>query len=593
MYSNQRDSIKNDVREAADIVEVINEFVTLKKTGSRFVGLCPFHGEKTPSFSVNPQKQFFYCFGCGESGDVFSFMMKYNHMTFPEALKALADKYQIKLPEKEMSQQEKKRLKELEQLYQVHETAAKMYQASLAGSEGKQARQYLENRGVPTDFITRYRLGYAPSQEQRGWSYQTDYLQQYMPVDVVEKAGFAVKNNHGGYYDRFRSRIMFPISDMTGRVVAFGGRIIGDGKPKYMNSPESPIFEKSRILFGLHNHKEQIRASRRALIVEGNFDLLLLAVNGITNVVAPLGTSLTPQHVKSLRGYCSKAILLFDADVAGLNAAMRSIPYFLAEQLDCSVAILPEGHDPDSLIRKEGVNGIERQLENARPLAEFVFDKLVQEYGLTLGGKGKIINALQPIIKEAADPSQRNLMIAHFSEKLGVAPAQFGGVQKRPSPTYGNRDAGNRITTAVSRREKQILDFLIRFPEYLDEMLGAGLDSILTNDFARSIIGILTALGKQGKKNPEDVLGELSTEEEKKYVARLLMEEAEDSSWGDERIIRGMKQEILIWLDQIASKNEGALIQKQIKDAEQRGDTDLLMNLLRKKLDTEKKRTLG
>ncbi len=597
MINSNNDSVKRNVREAADIVEVINECITLKKAGSRFVGLCPFHGEKTPSFSVNPQGQFFYCFGCGESGDVFAFMMKYHHMGFPEALKNLADKYQIKLPEKQLSESEKRRLQEYEQIYLVNEAAAKLYEHCLADEKiSIEARTYLSERGVPEEFIEKYRLGFAPSHEQQGWSYQSDFLQKKIPASVVEKAGFAVKKDRGGYYDRFRSRVMFPIFDMTGRIVAFGGRIVGDGKPKYMNSPESPVFEKSRLLFGLYNHKEAIRQSQRALIVEGNFDLLLLAVHGIDNVVAPLGTSLTPHHVKSLRGYCSEAILLFDADAAGLKAAMRSIPFFLAEQLDCRVAILPEGHDPDSLIREEGAAGIQKQIEKALPLAEFVFDTLVKQHGLTLSGKGKIIAELQPLLRDAVDASQRSLMVAHFSEKIGVTPAQLSGGGKLPQPPMPSRkmNIGSSILS-MPRREKQILEFIILYPENLNEMQAAGIDKFFESDFAKYIIKLLVQLEGEGKKNPEQLLEVVSSDEEKNYVAKLLMEESEDSSLGEEGegVVLGMKKEILAWLEKMNSLQEGVLIQEQIKEAEQRGDTTLLMELLRKKLDMQIKRVQG
>ena len=423
-----QEHVKNQVKEVADIVEVVGENIDLRKAGSRYMGLCPFHNEKTPSFSVNPQGQFFYCFGCGESGDVFSFVMKYHHCDFPEALKILAGKYHIDLPKRQMSEEEKKRIALKEKLYRACEEAARLYEKCLAGGkEAAVAQAYLEQRGVPSEFIRKYRLGLAPSPQAVGWDFQTRSLQkQSIPADILEQSGLAVKKERGGHYDRFRSRIMFPIFDMTGQVAAFGGRILGEGKPKYMNSPESPVFEKSRLLFGLYQHREAIRRKKTAIVVEGNFDLLMLAVHGVDNVVAPLGTSLTPYHVKQMRSYCEQAVLLFDADAAGLKAAMRSIPYFLAERLECKVALLPEGHDPDSFVREAGAAGVQQRIDQARPLAEFVFDNLVTEHGLTLSGKARIVEALHPLLKDAADPTQRALMKAHFSEKLGADSSLFG-----------------------------------------------------------------------------------------------------------------------------------------------------------------------
>ncbi len=593
MISNSiRDNIKSLVRESADIVEVINEYVSLKKAGTRFVGLCPFHSEKTPSFSVNPHRQFFHCFGCGESGDVFSFIMKYHHLEFPEALKTLADKYQIALPEKNMSQEDKKRLQERESLYTVNEAAVDLYQRCLASGEGATAaRKYLEQRGVPGAFVEKYRLGFAPSADVVGWSYQTDNLRRLsLSQKAIEKAGLAVEKERGGFYDRFRSRIMFPLLDMTGRVVAFGGRIIGEGKPKYMNSPESLVFEKSRLLFGLYQHKEAIRKARTALVVEGNFDLLLLAVHGIDNVVAPLGTSLTKHHVNSLRGYCSEVVLLFDADAAGLKAAMRSIPFFLAEQLDCRIAVLPEGQDPDSLVREEGKAGIMRHVDAASPLAEFFFDTLVQRHGLTLSGKGKIIQELKPVLEEAADASQKALMVAHFSEKLGLDPGQFMYGRPVEQPALKSIATKGGLLN-LPRQERQLIEFLILYPEYLDQLQEAGIGKVVKGDVSQRIVALLKRLQGEGSNTPEQLLTLLVEGEERQYVAELLMGVGDAGNERNKEMVQGMLQELVRWLENISDQEEGLRLQEQIKAAEQRGDTGLLMELLQKKMIADRKRT--
>ncbi len=587
-----KSNIKSLVRETADIVEVINEYVTLKKAGTRFVGLCPFHSEKTPSFSVNPQGQFFYCFGCGESGDVFSFIMKYHHMEFPEALKTLADKYQIALPEKDMSQADKKRLQEREALYTVNEAAVDLYQRCLAGGEGAAAaRKYLEQRGVPDAFVEKFRLGFAPSAESVGWTYQTDTLRRRsLSHKVIVKAGLAVEKDRGGFYDRFRSRIMFPLLDMTGRVVAFGGRIIGEGKPKYMNSPESLVFEKNRLLFGLYQHKEAIRKARTALVVEGNFDLLLLAVHGIDNTVAPLGTSLTKHHVKTLRGYCREVVLLFDADAAGLKAAMRSIPFFLAEQLECRVAVLPQGQDPDSLVREEGRSGIIKYVEAARPLAEFFFDTLVERHGLTLSGKGRIIQELKPVLEEAADVSQKALMVAHFSEKLGLDPGQFiSGKTKERTVVQTVSAKGGLLD--LPRQERQLIEFAILYPEYLKQLQEAGMGKVVKGDISQRIVVLLQRLQEEGSHSPEQLLTLLVEGEERQYVAELLMEGGSAGNEMNNEIVQGMLHELVRWLKTTSDQEEGLRLQEQINEAEQKGDMGLLMELLQKKMIAEKKRT--
>jgi len=591
----QRDAIKNNIRDAADIVQVISECVELKKAGTRFTGLCPFHAEKTPSFSVNPQGQFFHCFGCGESGDVFSFMMKYHHLSFPEALKDLAKRYHVDLPEQKMSDADRARMKKREQLYLVNQKASEIYQKYLRESqEAEPARKYLSDRGVPEELVSRYQLGYVPSPEVGGWKFITSRLQsKNISAVAVEQAGLAVKKESGGYYDRFRDRVLFPIFDMSGRVVAFGGRILGEGKPKYMNSPESIIFDKSRLLFGLYQHREAIRKSRRAIIVEGNFDLLLLAVHGIDNVAAPLGTALTRQHIKSLRGYCDEVVLLFDGDSAGLKAARRSIPFFLAEQVEGKVALLPTGHDPDSLVREKGSGAITDLVERAKPLAEFVFTALVEEYGLTLSGKNSIMQELSALVKEASDPSQRDLMIAHFSEKLGVSPARFQSGVPRQVVRRENFEPEGRVSLQqLPRKERQVVDFLVLYPEFLGELQLAGLDQVIGEPVVKELVTHLEQLGKRGSFMPEELLSVLTAKKDQQYISDLLMRGC-DPGEDEENHGRKLCDQLLAWMESVLMQRDGADLQRQIHEAQQSGDVARLEALLIQKFEVlRKNRTL-
>lgn len=586
-----RDEAKNRVREAADIVQVISEYVDLKRAGTRYTGLCPFHAEKTPSFSVNAQGQFFHCFGCGESGDVFSFLMKYNRMTFPEALKDLARRYQIELPESQLSEEDRRRLKEKEALYLVNEKAAAIYQRYLdTAPAAKKAREYLAARGVSAEMGESFRLGYAPHQAQEGWNFIISRLQeQRLSVGDIEKAGLAVKKEQGGWYDRFRDRVLFPIMDMGGRVVAFGGRILGEGQPKYMNSPESPVFDKSRLLFGLYQHREGIRSRRQAIVVEGNFDLLLLAVHGFDNVVAPLGTALTKYHIRSLRGYCDEVILLFDGDSAGLKAATRSIPFFLAEQVDARVALLPEGEDPDSLVREKGPDGIHRLIEAAQPLAEFLYTYLVNLHGTTLEGKNKVIRELQEIVTAGTDSLQRSLMIAHFSDMLGIPQAQFeAGMmpreeEPRPAPARPTRDI--RLT----RKERQLVDFLVYYPEYLKELLECGLESIIDNPAVCEIVTCLKELAEDGVVYPDRLLSRLPEQGgEKKYVTRLLVAGSQFAEGEDDQEARKLCDELMFWLRKEKIRIEGAALKEKINQAHKAGDHELLIQLLQQKQELGK-----
>ncbi|MDW7772895.1 MAG: DNA primase [Desulfobulbaceae bacterium] len=580
------EEVKTRVREAADIVQVIGDLVELKKSGSRFTGLCPFHAEKTPSFSVNPQGQFFHCFGCGESGDVFSFVMKYNRLTFPEALKELAQRYHIDLPEPRLNDADRKRIRQRDELFRVNQEAARMYQEYLASPKGENARRYLDKRGVPEEVRSFFGIGYAPDPAAGGWSFVTSRLQNMnIPLSAVERTGLAVKKDRGGYYDRFRDRILFPIRNIQGRVVAFSGRILGEGQPKYMNSPESPIFDKSRMLFGLYQYKDKIRETRRAIVVEGNFDLILLAAHGLANVVAPLGTALTREHIRLLRGYCDEVVLLFDGDSAGLNAAMRSVPFFLAEQVDARVAVLPAGHDPDSYIRENGASATGKLIDEAGSLAEFVLNTLSRRHGMTLSGKNKMIGELKEIVKAGDDPVVRSLMIAHFSEKLGISSAQFEqGLPQQAEvkqPAWVSSPAG---LNNLPKKERQSLDFAILYPEYFPELLAAGIEKVLADTAGMNIFHVLEALTEEGLLTPDRLLENLPEgSAERRYVAELLI--LGDGSGGDEKEghTRRLCDEMLAWLREEQYRREVAALQKQIMQAQASGDEALLMELLTRK----------
>ncbi|MCI5223818.1 MAG: toprim domain-containing protein, partial [Candidatus Electrothrix sp. AR4] len=467
-------------------------------------------------------------------------------------------------------------------------------------------------------------LGYTPAPENAGWRFITSRLQaKKIPVGVVEEAGLAVRKDRGGHYDRFRDRILFPIYDMSGREVAFGGRLLGDGKPKYMNSPESLIFTKSGLLFGLYQHRQAIRKSRRAIVVEGNFDLLLLAVHGIDNVVAPLGTALTREHIKSLHGYCDEVILLFDGDSAGLKAVRRSIPFFLSERMEGRVALMPEGHDPDSLVLEKGAEGVQELLNTASPLAEFVFSALVKEYGLTLSGKNRIICDLVELIREASDPSQRELMAAHFSEQLGVSPSRFLTAQNEfiqspqrqgkadmgpeemlhevdldmvppdimlPEEMFGGppeRSGAIDSFADLPKKQRQLLEFMVLYPEFVPELLIGGLRESVVVPSVLSIIDSMELLAAAGPFMPEQLLSVLTSPEERQYVAELLTRGTGDEI-GIEEQGRELCDELLAWLKEVKRKKVGMHLQKQINQAELDGDSELVSELMNKMLENNR-----
>ncbi len=590
---NQHDMVKEKIRAASDLVRVVGESVELRKAGSNYIGLCPFHAEKTPSFSVNPAKQFFHCFGCGESGDVFAFLMKYHRLSFPEALQELANRAGIDLPRKELTPQEQKKVSQRKRLYMVNEAAADIYSQLLHDSSlASRARAYLEGeRGVKSSFWQRYRLGYAPHHDQAGWSYVISKLRKHgFTEKEMELAGLAVAKERGGYYDRFRGRVMFPILDLSNRVVAFGGRILGDEKPKYMNSPETILFDKSRLLFGLAQHKENLRNKRIALVVEGNFDLLSLSVYGIDYTVAPLGTSLTREHVRSLKGFCDRVILLFDGDSAGLKAAMRSVPFFLSEQVEGKVAILPEGHDPDTLVREMGREGVEGLLSQAQGMAEFVFSSLLAKYGLTVEGKGRIMEELQPLIREA-DSGQRELMLDFFSKKLGVSPAVLRAVkvndynrQERNSVPDDNSPERVSFFDGLRGKNLDLVKFIVLYPEFLPDLLELGLKDAVQDDNFNRFISFLENMAESGSAglSSENIYEGLKSQRDKKFVAHLFMKGSDDLDTSN------FKEEMFLSVKKMLLDIKSAAIQEQIHKAEHDGDMEKLQELVKVKQDIRK-----
>jgi DNA primase len=580
-HSHSWEEAKEQVREAADIVQVIGEHVQLRRAGGHFTGLCPFHNEKTPSFSVHPQRQTYKCFGCGESGDVFAFLIKYHNLSFPEALRSLAERYQIRLPEPKLNEQEQKQRQQRDLLYQVTAEAAKIYTLYLTEArQAENARRYLQQRGVPQAFIEKYQLGYAPAQ----WDFLSHRLTTQFPRELIEQTGLIAAGQRGRHYDRFRDRIMFPIYDQRGRIAAFGGRILGQDQPKYMNSPESLIFTKSKILFGLWQHREALRRTRQAVLVEGNFDLLLLAVHGISNAVAPLGTALTHDHVRTLKSYCQEVVLLFDGDAAGTKAAQRTVPLFLAEQIEAKVVVLPSEHDPDSFVREYGGPALQKVIETAQPLPEFIFTALVKEHGLTLTGKTRIMAELRELIKQSPDAAQQQLMAAHFSSKLEVSPKLFLEQNLLKKTTDNTVEpwlsspplpAAKRVaTTPLAKKERQLLEFLLFYPEFFNKLRQGGLQEYgqYCSALLQAVIQAMQQLAENGSFLPEQILAVLPDDQTRQEIAELLLrgpqDQPENEEWADEYC-----HYLLNWLklqqqrqlrNETTEQNAVALLQKKI-----------------------------
>jgi DNA primase len=587
VYSETREEITALVKERADIIQIIGECVDLKRSGVRHLGLCPFHGEKTPSFSVHSGQQFFHCFGCGESGDVFTFMMKYYNLDFPGALKELARRYQIELPDKPVSPEEEKRKHLRRLMYQVNEKVAGIYREFLQRSpEAAPARAYLQKRAISPDIQEKFGIGYAPAVEASGWDFLGRQLGLEERTAAVE-AGLLVKKERGGDYDRFRDRILFPIHESDGRIAGFGGRIIGEGQPKYMNSPESPVFNKSKLLLGLFQQKEAIRLKRRVVLVEGNFDMISLVANGCDNVVAPLGTALTRAQIRILKQLADTAILLFDGDAAGLKAAVRAVPLFLAEQMEGKVVLLPSGHDPDTFIRENGPGELVVLLDQAEPLPEFIFSRLVKEHGLTLSGKSRIVEELRPLLKAAESPLQRSVMISHFGEKLGIAPERLAN-----SLAYGREEPRPAASALVPKKQteltpaqKRLVGYMIMHPLALTRLETAGVREYLTGGIGEILFLQIRSLLEKGRDvQPEDLLSALPDGPEREFVTEMLLKASSlPPNTLDGEDLENETAEVMEWLKTENLQRLSAELLRKIKDIQGDHDPAVLESLLQQK----------
>jgi DNA primase len=410
------------IRAASDIVDVIGGYIPLKRNGANFVALCPFHREKTPSFNVNPHKQIFHCFGCHKGGDVFSFVKEYENVDFPDAVRRLAERARIPVEtERQPGGSETRHLKD--RLFQVHEQITQHWQSALAsGLPGQIARDYLARRGVSPDAVRLFRLGYAPD----AWDDTVNWAKaRHFDTPLVEQAGLILrKEGTGHFYDRFRGRLIFPICDEQGRVVAFSGRILtGDEKTaKYVNSPETPVFTKGKVMFGLDKSKRALLDTHRAVICEGQLDLIACFMSGLKNVVAPQGTALTSEHTRILKRYVDEVVLCFDSDDAGQTAAVRSLDSLLASGLAIRVAAVPAPHDPDSFIKEFGGPAFAQLIENARGFFDYYLDRLcVLHDAATDRGRRAIVQAMSEALHKTGSDVLRDTYAQKTALRLAVA----------------------------------------------------------------------------------------------------------------------------------------------------------------------------
>jgi DNA primase len=411
-------SFSDRVKQQADIVRIIGEYVRLKKSGPNFTGLCPFHSEKTPSFSVSQTKQFYYCFGCHAGGDVFKFVMEMEKTTFPESVRAVAEKCGIAIPRaKERTPEERQQNQQRTSLVELHREAAAFFVQQLNGTpEGRAAKAYLLDRGLDSEAMERFGIGFAPS---GGEAFFRAFQRKY-PEKVLETSGLFSRDQNGRLFDRFRRRVMFPIANDSGKIVAFGGRALGDDLPKYLNSPETPIYTKSNILYHLDRAKEALRQSDFAVLVEGYMDAIAVARAGISNVVASCGTSLTEPQVKLLNRFTRRIIVNYDPDTAGQAATERSLTLLLEQGAEVKVLALPGGKDPDSFIRSEGSAAYTKLLKEAPPYVDYLIARARKMDMSTAEGKLRAVNFLLPYVQRIPDRILRSEWATRIAQQLRI-----------------------------------------------------------------------------------------------------------------------------------------------------------------------------
>lgn len=526
------------IRDRTDITQVVSPHVSLKRSGGNFLGLCPFHTEKTPSFNVSPERQTFHCFGCGVGGNVFTFLMRIEGQSFPEVVERLAREKGIELPRRPVTPAEARARSERERLIEITAAAGEFFEAELGKSES--AKAYLAGRGVGDESIARYQVGYAPD----NWTALAEHLERkgFAPA-LGEKAGLLIARRASGHYDRFRHRIVFPIQNLNGHTVGFGGRALGGGKTtgdevKYLNSPETPLYEKGRALFGILQARESVRREGRVILVEGYFDTILLAESGIENVAAPCGTALTSGQIRVLRRFAEDIVVVFDSDDAGRRATERAMHLFLDEGVQGFGVALPEGLDPDDFVRRDGPDALRQHIRLSRPLLE---DWVVrQTEGVrSFAERGRRAAVIGAVIRKIQNPIERDLYLKLSSERLRIEERLMRENLKSgtgaPEPAEARKGEGAAASAEadpaghdpalakIARAEEELLAYIFRAPELLgDPAVEEALGSFLSPPTAAVARVVLDA----GVAEPAHLVDRAEKPEVGSLVTRLASLEA-------------------------------------------------------------------
>jgi len=484
MVNQSYETLIKEIKGRLSISSLIENYVSLKRSGKGFVGLCPFHDDKNPSFHINEDKGIYHCFGCGAGGDIIGFLMRYKNVSFYEAIEELARRAEVKI-EKKYNRSSTKSRNEI--LYRINSLAAEFYHKNLyAGTPSRASMEYLVKRGLSRDIIDEFCLGYAPD----GWDNLVRFFtNKGISLELAESIGLVIsRKTKEGSYDRFRSRIVFPISDTEGRVIGFGARILDNigNEPKYINSPESEIYHKRSIFYGLDKASSHIRRNDKAIIVEGYFDLISLWSAGIKNVVATLGTSLTQEHASLLKRYTERVVVVFDGDKSGLNASLRVLELFLERGISTLMVVLPEGNDPDTFIQSEGGETFLKLVENATSLLDYFIRSVQTDFKEGSIGLSSAIRKVANLISWIRDPIERAHQIRRVAEGFGIRENEFYSLVKIEKQNHSENKM--EIDKKFLSHEKVLLKIILKYPD-LSSFLGHNdLVDFIEDETIRTII---------------------------------------------------------------------------------------------------------
>jgi DNA primase len=573
-----------EVRRRTDIVSLVGEYVTLKKAGRNYLGLCPFHREKTPSFTVSPDKQMYYCFGCSEGGNAVSFLMKLNHLTFPEAIRHLAGKTGVVISDRPQSREERERSTLGEQIRRVNGLAAEYFTRALHSPAGEGARAYLLKRGIEAEAIRTFRMGLAPE----GWQNLLDFLDRKgVPPKLAEQSGLAIPRageGERGHYDRFRGRLMIPIEDVDGHVIAFGGRVMGTGEPKYMNSPESPVYTKGNNLYGLSRTREAIRQAGFSLLVEGYFDLIALWGAGIQNVVATLGTALTRSQVDLLRRYAPRVAVVFDPDEAGRKALTRSLELFLTGNVHAKAVILPDGLDPDDFVRTKGREQMEELVARAVPMVDYYIDEILGGRGTLEEDRDKLREAVAFLCR-IGDAVERNLFIKKVAERLNVDEGVLKDEVRRvlsheaPPPAMPVKKGSAREPDHL---ELSLIHMMMECPDRISAVAASGVLACFTSEELRSLGERLLTVAEEQGGVISDLFSIVNDLEEGPVRARLLDLLMGESPY-QEALIDRLVADTIRRVRERSNKERDIILTRRIREAERVKDPELYDRLVEEK----------